>query len=232
MWSSKGRFNNAIKDFNPIQWDSNDQGDMTLSILTVIFTIYINIVVFSHWFSGQDVETSGSASIPSTSATAGLLSLSRSTATSATAQIASLLNIPAHLTDCSNSGLRASYAKYQAYISAQSALAKVIADGKWPLQKKPKGEDLIEVFILKSAFFKSYQPHFPHIKDRFPELHRWLVNEEDGPTDTEAWGFQKNTYMFKDLEELFMKGDKGKKKGKESSGKKVEKSGKKVGQAA
>jgi len=58
------------------------------------------------------------------------------------------------------------------------------------------------------------------------------VNEEDGPTDTEAWGFQMNTYTFKDLEELFMKADKGKKKGKESSGKKVEKSGKKVGQAA
>jgi len=93
MWSGKGHFNNAIKDFDPIQWDSNDQGDMTLSILTVIFTIYIYIVVFSHWFSGQDVETSVSASIPSTSAAAGSLSLSRSTATSATAQIALLLNL-------------------------------------------------------------------------------------------------------------------------------------------
>jgi hypothetical protein len=36
--------------------------------------------------------------------------------------------------------------------------------------------------------------------------------------DREAWGFQKNTYLFKDLENLF-KCTRGKKKGKESSGK-------------
>jgi len=48
------------------------------------------------------------------------------------------------------------------------------------------------------------------------------------PTDLEAWGLQKNTYMFKDLEEFFkrMRG----RKGKESSGKNGDK--KKSGKAA
>ena len=36
MWTGKGRFNNALKDRDPVQWDFDDMGAMTLSILTVI----------------------------------------------------------------------------------------------------------------------------------------------------------------------------------------------------
>ena len=91
------------------------------------------------------------------------------------------------------------------------ALAKIVKGGKWPLQKKPKGEDLIEVFVSKSTFFRSYQPHFPRIRDEFPVLHHWLVNDGDVPTDQEAWGFRKTSYMFNDLDEFVRKAD-GKKR--------------------
>jgi hypothetical protein len=135
------------------------------------------------------------------------------------------LNIPAHETDRDSTGIRAAYAKYLAYCKAQGALAKVIKEGKWPLQQKPKSEHLIEAFISRSAFFRNYQPNFPGIEDNYPTLHRWLLNDDDVPTDMEAWGFQKNVYMFKDLEEFLAKGKGGKKgKKKEKDGKKAEKS--------
>ena len=133
------------------------------------------------------------------------------------------MNIPLHLVDRTVSGLQVSYAEYLAYTDAQKALAKLVANGRWPAsQKKPKSEDLIEVFISKSAFFKNYQPYFPRIEHDYPVLHLWLKNEEDVPTDLEAWGFQKNTYMFKDLEDFLERVKPG--KGKESSGKKGNKS--------
>jgi hypothetical protein len=127
------------------------------------------------------------------------------------------LDIPEHLVDRSSSGLRVSYSKYLAYIDAQKALAKVVADGKWKLPKKPTGENLIEVFISKSAFFKNYQPYFPRIPD-YPALHLWFMNGEDVPTDMEAWGFQKNVYVFKDLEDYFVEADKKKGKVGKASG--------------
>src|ERR1700685_4430574 len=37
IWTGKGCFNNVLKDHDPVQWDFNDKGAMTLSILTVIF---------------------------------------------------------------------------------------------------------------------------------------------------------------------------------------------------
>ena len=35
MWAGKNRFATAIHDSDPIQWDLNEGGGMTLSILTV-----------------------------------------------------------------------------------------------------------------------------------------------------------------------------------------------------
>jgi hypothetical protein len=123
------------------------------------------------------------------------------------AWIISLLNIADHLVD-----RRASYAKYLAYIEAQQSLAKLIGGGGWPAsQKKPKSEDLIEVFISRSAFFKNYLPHFPRVPD-YPDLQRWLKNEENVPTDLEEF--------LDRMEE------------KESGGKKANKSNKKKGDKA
>jgi len=140
---------------------------------------------------------------------------------SPTDRIISLLNIPQHLCDRSTHNLHASYAKYLAYLDAQKALAKAVNNGEWKPTKKPINENLIEVFISKSAFFKNYQPFFPHVPDH-PALHLWLKNANDAPTDIAAWGFQKNTYTFKDLEMYFDDADKkekakakGKGKGKE-----------------
>jgi len=41
------------------------------------------------------------------------------------------------------------------------------------------------------------------------------LNDDDVPTDIEAWGFQKNVYMFKDLERYFLAKGKGGKEGQE-----------------
>jgi hypothetical protein len=117
--------------------------------------------------------------------------------------------------DRRNSNLRTAYAKYLAYLDAQKALAKIVTEGKWILAKQPTGENLIEVFISKSAFFKNYIPLFPQVHDH-PLLHLWLKNDEDVPSDMEAWGVQKNVYMFRDLEDYFVRMKKKGKGGKAS----------------
>ena len=160
---------------------------------------------------------------PVASASASSSALSVTHQNPVSARIISLLNIADHLVDRRTSGLRISYAKYLAYIEAQQSLAKLVSGGGWPAsQKKPKSKDLIEVFISKSAFFKNYPPHFPRVPD-YLDLQRWLKNEENVPTDLEAWGMQKNIYTFKDLEEFL---DRMEEK-KESGGKKANKSNKK-----
>ena len=45
MWASKGRFATTIHDSDPIQWDLNEGGGMTLSILTVS---HPPLLFFSH----------------------------------------------------------------------------------------------------------------------------------------------------------------------------------------
>jgi hypothetical protein len=102
-------------------------------------------------------------------------------------------------------------------MDAQKSLAKAVTAGKWTLEKKPIGENLIEVFISKSAFFKNYLPLFPQVQD-YPLLHLWLKNAEDVPSDMEAWGEQKNVYMFKDLEDFFVRMEKKGKAGGKAGG--------------
>ena len=142
---------------------------------------------------------STSSIIPSLSA-----SIQPPASNSARDHIISVLDIPAHLVDRSNSNLRNAYAKYLAYLDAQKTLAKAVTDGKWVLAKQPTGENLIEVFISKSAFFKNYNPLFPQVQD-YPLLHLWLKNDEDVPSDMEAWGVQKNVYMFRDLKDYLVR---------------------------
>ena len=146
------------------------------------------------------------------------MSIHRPASSSPRDHIIFLLNIPAHLVDRTTSNLRTAYAKYLAYLDAQKALAKIVTDGKWVLKKQPTCENLIEVFISKSAFFKNYSPLFPQVQDH-PLLHLWLKNDEDVPSDMEAWGVQKNVYMFRDLEDYFVQMKKKGKPGGKAGGK-------------
>jgi hypothetical protein len=134
------------------------------------------------------------------------------------------LNIPAHLQDRTVNGIRPAYVKYLAYLDAKNALDKAMAEGKWLLPKAPTHEEIVDVFISKSAFFKNYKPYFPYVQN-YPTLHRWLKNDEDDvPSDKEAWGVTKDVYMFRDLKDFFKRANekekeeekgKGKGKGKE-----------------
>jgi hypothetical protein len=72
-----------------------------------------------------------------------------------------------------------------AYLDAKKAINKLLAEGKWPLTKAPTCEDIIEVFVSKSAFFKNHQPYFSLIPNH-PMLHDWLLNKEDVPSNLEA----------------------------------------------
>ena len=40
MWAGKGRFTNALRDKDPVNWDTNFKGEMSLSVLMVMFWLF------------------------------------------------------------------------------------------------------------------------------------------------------------------------------------------------
>jgi hypothetical protein len=64
---------------------------------------------------------------------------------------------------------------------------------------------LIEVFIARSTWFKSYGRFFPQVKN-YPDLLLWLEEDPEALSDVEVWGYEQATYVFKDLEEFLKRG--------------------------
>ena len=133
----------------------------------------------------------------------------------------SLLDIPASLTfrPKGSVDLRIAYTKYKGYLQAQSTMLRMTSEGTWSL-RKPKAEELVEIFMSKSVWHSSYQKFFPMAKD-YPLLLSWLDNAEDAPSNIDVFGEEKNPYTFKDFQafinraEVMRKG-KGKRKAKGS----------------
>lgn len=108
-----------------------------------------------------------------------------------------ILGIPDHLSNRADRNLHFAYQKYKAYIQACQTLSKRISDGTWP-GKKPSGTDLIEIFLSKSMWFSHYKPAFSKVSN-YPLMVEWLENEEEKPSDLDAWGIEKAMYTLTDL---------------------------------
>jgi hypothetical protein len=133
-------------------------------------------------------------------------------------ELLALLGIPAHLTERDkNHSLQDYYAKYQACLKAQQLLDKSSAEGKWP-GKKPTSTEIVELFVSKSMWHSHFKHAFSNINNH-PSMVKWLEGGEEGPTNLEAWGFEKAhaTYNFSDL---FSYLDDARKDGKNRKGKK------------
>lgn len=90
-----------------------------------------------------------------------------------------------------------------------------MTEGAWPHQKLTN-DDIIEVFVSKSAYFRSYAKIFPLVK-QYPAMEKWLRNDNNGPTTFEVWGNAKQSFeSLKVVLDKFMKANakEDKKRGK------------------
>jgi hypothetical protein len=126
-----------------------------------------------------------------------------------------ILDIPVHLTDRpqGTADLRIAYTKYEALLEAKAKLLRMRNNGSWTL-RKPKSEELTEIFVSKTVWHSKYTKLFPVAKDH-PHLMKWLENTPDAPANTDIFGVEKNAYSFKDLASFIQKaGEVASKKGK------------------
>ena len=113
--------------------------------------------------------------------------------------IAITLEISPHLTDRTKRDIRLAYAKYEAYLDANKAMSKLITSGAWT--HKVSNDDIIEVFFSKSAYFKDHAKVFSLVH-KYPDMQKWLRNEDDALNDTELWKYKKKT--FANLKEILV----------------------------
>jgi hypothetical protein len=129
------------------------------------------------------------------------------------------LNIPDHLTTIFKGGdIRMAYTRYLAVGDAKRRLTKLRAEGTWT-QKLPTLEEFAGVFFGKTTYF-NHSRSFAKVPN-FPLVEKWLLGEEDAPSDSRLWGSKKPTYAK--LEELVgLTEKKGKSKNKNKKGKKYQ----------
>jgi hypothetical protein len=109
--------------------------------------------------------------------------------------IISTFNIPIHLTDRSNKAkgdLRMAYAKYVKLLATLKSMSELVTAGTWT-HKIVANDDIIEIFMSKSAYFKNHSKVFTMV-NRHPQMKKWLLNADDGPNDYDVWGYQKHTF--------------------------------------
>jgi len=140
--------------------------------------------------------------------------------------ITTTLGIPAHLTDRSTKAkadIHVVYAKYIALLAACKAMSKLVTAGTWTY-KAVNNNDMIEIFMSKSAYFKNHAKVFCLVK-RSPMMRKWLENVDDAPADHEVWGYSKHTFdvlkailtVLPDPVTPTVEGDRRKGKGKEKA---------------
>jgi hypothetical protein len=100
-----------------------------------------------------------------------------------------ILDIPVHLTDRpqGTADLHIAYTKDEALLEAKVKLLHMRNNGSWML-RKPKSEELTEIFISKTVWHSKYTKLFPVAKDH-PHLMKWLENTPDAPVNTGVRSF-------------------------------------------
>jgi hypothetical protein len=86
--------------------------------------------------------------------------------------VATTLQIPVYLTDRTRRDLRLSYAKYEAFLDVAKRLSAMAAAGTWT-RKVPTNDEIIEMFVSKSTYFKYYARIFPRVST-YPAMQKWL----------------------------------------------------------
>jgi hypothetical protein len=111
-----------------------------------------------------------------------------------------IFQIPDHLlrdSDKIERGLHLYYKKYKACLSALSLSESMASAGKWAI-RKPSDTEVVELFIGKTMWHDKLKKTFSRVS-KYPEMLKWLNEEEDGLPDIDVWGEEKTLFTFKDL---------------------------------
>lgn len=131
-------------------------------------------------------------------------------------ELVHIFNIPAHLlrdSDRVEGGLQLYYKKYQTCIQAISTAERLTNAGEWVI-RRPSDTEIVELFIGKTMWHSHLKRIFPRVP-KYPEMQKWLNEEEDALSIIDLWGEEKNSFSFKDLVAwMEEKDNKAKKKGK------------------
>ena len=124
--------------------------------------------------------------------------------------IATALEIPEHLIDRKKGGdIHVAYAKYLALREALDTLSTLSASGTW--KQKNTNDDVIEVFVAKSVYFRNHAKVFPLLV-HYPPMVQWLLDAVGAPADSVVWGNEKHS--FDSLYKILTAKQNGKMKGK------------------
>jgi hypothetical protein len=131
-------------------------------------------------------------------------------------ELVHIFGIPNHLLRDSSKvegGLQLYYKKYQTCIEALSTSERMANAGEWVI-RKPSETEVVELFIGKTMWHSHFKKMFSRVP-KYPEMQRWLNDEEDALPAIDIWGEEKSSYTFKDLSAWMEKEDnKARKKGK------------------
>jgi hypothetical protein len=116
--------------------------------------------------------------------------------------IVKTLQIAPHLMDRASglSSLLRAYEQWKAYYEADAAITALVNDGTWA--QKPPGATIIEIFVAKSTWYKSYVPAFSSVGN-YPELLKWLNQDQDALSGAELFGVEKPLYTFSDIMDFY-----------------------------
>ena len=91
------------------------------------------------------------------------------------------------------------YRKYKAIVAAIYAALEIT----WEV-KKPTDTEIIECFVAKSSFYRTLK-HFKTVSN-YPDMQKWLENNNDAPSSLKAWGVHKESYTYTDFDEWVLNG--------------------------
>jgi hypothetical protein len=85
------------------------------------------------------------------------------------------------------------YAKYLALHNTSTTITRMSLAGTWK-HRLPTSDDIIEVFMSKTAYFSNHKKIFPLVP-KYPAMEKWLLAQDDSPSDAEIWKYDKPTFV-------------------------------------
>jgi hypothetical protein len=190
MWAVRGRFDDALKNTEVLDWNTDPAQGLLLRLLADEDSA----------LSPTRPHVSGAATATATSSRTHPAMAPRARGQKlSTEELIEELHIPKHLTDRRDADLHLAYQRWKANQSALNLLAERVSNGTWP-GARPTEQQVYECFISKSTWFLYYRKNFLNIT-KYPNMVLWLEQDPGAPSSVDLWGFEKAAYHFKDLTE-------------------------------
>lgn len=190
MWSLRGKFDEALTDPDPVEWDAAADGSLTLSIMSDLGMDKVNQFHTVSSYSSSTSAISGSVLQPASPAA---VTWDKALGPNHI-QLATILGISPGSTNRKKGDLQESYMKYLAVIKLMGDVKQRTSAGTWPENvPQPDLADMVEVFVAKSTWYEYHSKLFPKCSTN-PLMLKWLKGEADASEAKEIWGEQSPSF--------------------------------------